>query len=124
MKNSSFQKQISLIKLTDSPNLQGDGWSYYNIKKPAGGYITYNFTIDGVTFNEQNVASSKILDANTYEVINYGGSGGVSTNYTNEIIINKLGSFRLQVDYRPYGFTAPTGGEVLVQTILSDVFTL
>jgi len=118
------QKQISLIKLTDSPNLQGDGWSYYNIKKPAGGYITYNFTIDGVTFNEQNVASSKILDANTYEVINYGGSGGVSTNYTNEIIINKLGSFRLQVDYRPYGFTSPTGGEVLVQTILSDVFTL
>jgi len=77
-----------------------------------------------VTFNEQNVASSKILDANTYEVINYGGSGGVSTNYTNEIIINKLGSFRLQVDYRPYGFTSPTGGEVLVQTILSNVFTL
>jgi len=118
------QKKISLIRLPDSPNLQGDGFSYYNIKKPAGGYVTYDITIDNTEFNEQNVSNRKILDANTYEVVNYSGIGGISTNYTNEITINKLGSFRLQVEYRPYGFTNPIGGEVLVQTILSDVFTL
>ena len=117
------EEKLSLIRLSDSPNLQGNGWSYYNIKKPAGGYITYNFTTEK-PFNEQNVVSSKILDANTYEVVNSGGSGGASTNYTNEITVNKLGSFRMQIQYRPYGFTSPTGGEILVQTILSDVFTL
>ena len=120
------QLPLSLVRLTDSANLQGEGWSYYNIKKPAGGYITYNFTTDSQhPFEEQKVVlGSKILDAQTYEIINYGGSGGPSTKYTNEITINKLGSFRLQVQYKPYGNTSPIGGEVLVQTIVSDVFTL
>jgi hypothetical protein len=120
------QLPLSLIRLTDSVNLQGEGWSYYNIKKPAGGYITYNFTTDSQhPFKEQNVVlGSKILDASTYEIISYGGSGGPSTNYTNEITVQKIGSFRLQVQYKPYGDDKPNGGEVLTQTILSDVFTL
>jgi len=119
-------QQIAFIKIGESTELQGNGWSYYNIKKPAGGYITYNFTTDSQhPFEEQKVVlGSKILDASTYEVISYNGSGGPSTNYTNEITINKLGSFRLQVQYKPYGNTSPIGGEVLVQTIVSDVFTL
>jgi hypothetical protein len=117
------QQKLSLIKLFDSPNLQGEGWSYYNIKKPAGGYITYNF-ITEKPFTTQNVVSTKILNATTYEIVNYSGIGGITTNYTNEITLNKLGSFRLQVEYRPYGTTSPIGGEILVQTIISDVFTL
>ena len=120
------QLPLSLIRLTDSTNLQGQGFSYYNIKKPAGGYITYNFTTDSQhPFKEQNVVlGSKILDAFTYEIISHSGSGGPSTSYTNEITINQLGSFRLQVQYKPYGDDKPNGGEILTQTILSDVFTL
>jgi len=116
-------QQIAFIELGESPNLQGDGWSYYNIKKPDGGYITYQLTTEK-PFEEQKVINSRILDAQTYEIVNYGGSGGASTQYTNLMTVNKLGTFRLQVQYKPYGNTSPIGGEILVQTILSDVFTL
>jgi hypothetical protein len=116
-------QQIAFIDLGDSPNLQGDGWSYYNIKKPDGGYITYQLTTEK-PFEEQKVINSRILDAKTYEIVNYGGSGGASTQYTNLMTVNKLGTFRLQVQYKPYGNTSPIGGEILTQTIVSDVFTL
>jgi hypothetical protein len=116
-------QQIAFIELGDSPNLQGNGWSYYNIKKPDGGYITYQLTTEK-PFEEQKVVNSRILDAQTYEIVNYGGSGGASTQYTNLMTVNKLGTFRLQVQYKPYGNTSPIGGEILVQTIVSDVFTL
>jgi hypothetical protein len=117
------QVKLSLIRLPDSPELQGSGFSYYNIKTPTGGYITYDFSSDDKPFNQQNVAGVKILNATTYDTVSYTGRAA-STNDTNEITINELGSFRLQVQYRPYGFTSPIGGEILVQTILSDVFTL
>ena len=49
----------------------------------------------------------------------------IAANYSREINVNGLGAFRLQVLYKPYGNQIPnTGGNVLVQTILSDVFTL
>jgi hypothetical protein len=117
-------QQIAFIGVGDSFDLQGNGWSYYNIKKPDdAGYITYQLVTEK-PFEEQWVINSRILDAATYEIVNYGGSGGASTKYTNLMTVNKLGSFRLQVQYKPYGNTSPIGGEVLVQTILSDVFTL
>lgn len=116
-------QKIGFINLGESPNLQGNGFSYYNIKKPAGGYITLQLTTEN-PFKDQYVVSTKVLDANTYEIVNHSGSGGASTEYTNLFEINKLGSFRLQVQYIPYGYTSPVGGEVLTQTILSDVFTL
>jgi hypothetical protein len=117
-------QQIAFIGVGDSFDLQGNGWSYYNIKKPDdAGYITYQL-ITEKPFEEQWVINSRILDAATYEIVNYGGSGGASTKYTNLMTVNKLGSFRLQVQYKPYGNTSPIGGEILVQTILSDVFTL
>jgi hypothetical protein len=116
-------EKLSLIRISDSSDLQGNGFNYYNIKKSTGGYITYNFSTEK-PFNEQNVVGTKILNATTYDIVSYSRIGGVSTNYTNEITINQLGSFRLQVQYRPYGFTSPINGEVLTQTILSDVFTL
>ena len=117
-------QQIAFIGVGDSFDLQGNGWSYYNIKKPDdAGYITYQLVTEK-PFEEQWVINSRILDAATYEIVNYGGSGGASTKYTNLMTVNKLGSFRLQVQYKPYGNTSPIGGEILVQTILSDVFTL
>ncbi len=116
-------QKISFINLGESPNLQGNGFSYYNIKKPAGGYITLQLTTEN-PFNESFVVNTKVLDANTYEIVNHSGSGSASTQYTNLFEINKLGSFRLQVQYKPYGNTSPIGGEILTQTILSDVFTL
>jgi hypothetical protein len=116
-------QQIAFIKIGESTELQGNGWSYYNIKKPDGGYITYQLTTQE-PFDEPKAINNRVLYAETYEIASYGGSGGASTQYTNLININKLGNFRLQVQYKPYGNTSPIGGEVLVQTIVSDVFTL
>jgi hypothetical protein len=116
-------QKIAFINLGESPNLQGNGGSYYNIKKPAGGYITLQLTTEK-PFADRNVESIKVLNATTYDIVSYSGSGGSPTNYTNEITVSGLGSFRLQVLYRPYGFTSPINGEVLTQTIISDVFTL
>jgi hypothetical protein len=116
-------QQIAFVKIGESTELQGSGWSYYNIKKPDGGYITYQLTTQE-PFDERKAINNRVLYAETYEIANYGGSGSVATNYTNLININKLGNFRLQVQYKPYGNTSPIGGEVLVQTIVSDVFTL
>jgi hypothetical protein len=116
-------QQIALIRLFDSPNLQGNELNYYNIRKPDGEYITYQLSTE-LPFNFQNVVGNKILNATTYESVNFSGSGGASTQNTILITINQLGSFRLQVEYRPYGFTSPINGEILTQTILSDVFTL
>jgi hypothetical protein len=116
-------QQIAFIKIGESTELQGNGWSYYNIKKPDGGYITYQLTTQE-PFDEPKAINNRVLYAETYEIASYGGSGGASTKYTNLININKLGNFRLQVQYKPYGNTSPIGGEVLVQTIVSDVFTL
>lgn len=116
-------QKIAFIKIGESPTLQGNGFSYYNIKKPDGGYITFQLTTEN-PFEYQYVVNNRVLDAATYDNVNFSGSGGDSTQYTNLININKLGSFRLQVQYKPYGNTSPIGGEVLTQTILSEVFTL
>ena len=116
-------QKIAFIKIGESTELQGRGWDYYNIKKPDGGYITYQLTTQE-PFDEPKAINNRVLYAETYEIASYGGSGGAATQYTNLININKLGNFRLQVQYKPYGNTSPIGGEVLVQTIVSDVFTL
>jgi hypothetical protein len=118
------QQQLSIIKLPDSDAIRGEGNSYYNIKKLAGGYIPFDFTLpSGQIFNSQNISSINILDS-SYNNVSFGSVLGPDTKYTNEVTINSKGVFRLQIQYRPYGFTSPIGGEVLVQTVLSDTFTL
>ena len=52
------------------------------------------------------------------------GRGGPSTNYTYVYDIKGKGEFRLVIKYRPYGFTSPVGGQVLVQTVTGPPFTL
>jgi hypothetical protein len=118
------QQQLSIIKLPDSDAIRGEGNSYYNIKKLAGGYIPFDFTLpSGQIFNSQNISSINILDS-SYNNVSFGSVLGPDTKYTNEVTINSKGVFRFQIQYRPYGFTSPIGGEVLVQTVLSDTFTL
>ena len=120
------RQQISIVRIGEFPTLEGNGWQYYNVKKPAGGYITFKLETEK-PFEEQNVdiRSPQVIDSATYEILYEAKRGdGITTNYTYEIIPNKLGSFRLQVIYRPYGYTSPINGEVLEQTILSEIFTL
>jgi hypothetical protein len=50
--------------------------------------------------------------------------GGIDTKYTYLCNIDSLGTFKLSVEYYPYGFTSPINGEVLKQTVFSPPFTL
>jgi hypothetical protein len=118
------QQQLSIVRLPDSDTIQGDGQTYYNIKKPSGGYITFNFTVpSGQSYQSQNQGSISILNSN-YDTVPFSSFGGSNTRYTNEMTIKSKGVFRLQIKYYPYGFTPPNGGEVLEQIVVSDIFTL
>jgi hypothetical protein len=118
------QQQLSIVRLPDSNTLQGDGQTYYNIKKPSGGYITFNFTLpSGQSYQSQNEGGISILD-NNYDSVPFNSFGSSSTRYTNEMTINSKGIFRLQIKYYPYGLDSPIGGEVLEQIVVSDIFTL
>ena len=118
------QQQLSIVRLPDSNTLQGDGQTYYNIEKPSGGYITFNFTLpSGQSYQSQNLGGISILD-NNYGGVPFNSFGNSSTRYTNQMTINSKGVFRLQIKYYPYGFTSPIGGEVLEQIVVSDIFTL
>jgi hypothetical protein len=104
------------------PSLQGNGWQYFNVKKPDNtGYITYQFNIP--SFQWDNYGYRYFIDSNG-ERASVDISGGFDTKYTYECIIKGKGEFRLVVEYRPYGFTSPIGGEVLVQTVTGPPFTL
>ena len=117
-------QNISIVRIGEFDTFNGNGDEFYNVKKPAGGYITFKLETEK-PFLTQNANSPEVLNSSTYKVINTTRiSSGPSTNYTLEVEPNALGGFRLQVKYRPYGFTSPPNGEVLTQTILSEVFTL
>ena len=118
-------KQLSIVTVGESPTMQGAGLTYYNIRKPAGGFITLNFTVpQGEDYNDSWRASSMIIDASTFSPVPNSMVAGVGTNYTNDVTVRSLGTFKLQIEYIPYGFTSPSNGEILRQTILSDIFTL
>jgi hypothetical protein len=115
------QKTISIIKIGESDSLQGNGWQYFNIKKPSGGYITFKF--DAPEFNEKYYADQSIVNLNN-DSVTYSSSGGADTKYTNVVTVNSLGEFKLKISYLPYGYTSPIGGQVLTQTVYSPIFTL
>jgi hypothetical protein len=118
-------KQLSIVNVGESPSIQGVGPTYYNIRKPGGGFITLNFTVpQGEQYNDSWRGSSLIIDALTFSPVPNSILLGVDTNYTNDVTVRSLGAFRLQIEYLPYGFTSPINGEILRQTILSDIFTL
>jgi len=118
-------KQLAIVKYSESMQLGGNGFTFYNIKKPAGGYITLEFVLPpGEEYKSEWKGSSRILNATTYESVPYSGGGGINTNYTNEWTVSTIGTFRLQIEYYPYGYTSPINGEELKQTVLSQPFTL
>ena len=117
-------QQITLRDLGSSPSLQGNYWNYYNIKKLTGGYLTFQL-ITPQPFETQKIYDFTFVDAATNQ--NASGvytSGGLDTNYTNETIIGRAGQFKLVVRYLPYGWSYPSGGQLLIQTITSQIFTL
>jgi hypothetical protein len=105
----------------ESDSLQGNGWQYFNIKKPAGGYITFKF--DAPEFSTANYGGKFIVNLNN-NLVSYSLGGGADTKYTNLVTVNDLGEFKLKIEYRPYGYTSPIGGQVLTQTVYSPIFTL
>jgi hypothetical protein len=115
------EKSISIIKVGEYDSLQGDGWQYFNVKKPTGGYITFKFDVP--EFSTANYGSKYVVDLNN-DLVSYSSGGGNDTKYTNVVTVNSLGSFKLKVEYRPYGYTSPIGGQVLTQTVYSPIFTL
>ena len=88
----------SLVKVGESNNVDlpnYSGPSYYNIKKPAGGYITYRFVCSGLlTIQPPTVTAIPSLDEATITITNNSG-----TKYTNVIEVKNLGTFQLGVRY-------------------------
>jgi hypothetical protein len=88
----------SLVKVgetndVDLPNYSGP--QYYNIKKPAGGYITYRFDCKGlISIKDPTVVAISSLDSATIIITNTPG-----TKYTNVIEVKNLGTFQMEVRY-------------------------
>lgn len=116
-------KQLSITLVGEGPNIQGNGPQFYNIKKPDGTYITFKFNTEE-PFNSQWVGSSNFFKNGNFFPIASGCNSGVNTNYTQSCTVSELGVIRLIVEYYPYGFTSPIGGEVLKQAVSSPPFTL
>jgi hypothetical protein len=116
------EQQLSITLYGEGANLQGDGWEYFNVKKPAGGYITFKF--NAPKFNESNYGYKLFIDKDGYPVPGSSMIGGIDTKYTYLGNVNSLGTFKISVEYYPYGFTSPIGGEVLKQMVFSPPFTL
>ena len=79
-----------------------NGPDYYNIRKPSGGYITYQFTCDGlITKGGPEVYIVPQLDKQSITITN-----NSSTRYTNVIDVNNLGTFQLSVNYTSNLYTS------------------
>jgi hypothetical protein len=115
------EKPLSITLIGESDVIQGNGTEYFNIKKPGGGYICYKF--NAPEFNDANYGYKLIVDLNGAPV-NASGIQGIDYKYTYVYTVNSKGTFKLSIEYYPYGYTSPIGGEVLKQTVLSPPFTL
>jgi hypothetical protein len=81
------------------PNFNGP--DYYNIIKPAGGYITYQFSCTKlISKGAPEVYSIPNLDKQNITITN-----NSNTRYTNVIEVNNIGEFQLAVDYTSEDFT-------------------
>lgn len=113
---------LSIVLIGESPTLQGNGWQYFNIKKPDNtGYITFKF--DSPKFDTQNYGEIYFIDEKG-ERVSSSSFGGSDTKYTYEYNINGKGALKLLINYRPYGNRNPIGGEILTQTVIGPTFTL
>ena len=99
-KSTVVEQPLSITLIGESPNLQGSGLQFFNIKKPAGGYILFKF--NSPVFNGSNYGSNVIINPEGSPVAS-SYNQGFNTNYTYEYTIDGLGEFRLLVKYRLYG---------------------
>jgi hypothetical protein len=101
-----------------------NGTSYYNVKKPAGGYITFRFVCPNLlTIKSPNVVAIPSLDDTTIVITN-----GTDTKYTNVIEVKNIGAFQMSVDYTSSDlkWTNPNTQQVelITGTATSPSFTL
>jgi hypothetical protein len=113
---STTTSTASITLVGESPTLQGSGWQYFNVKKPAGGYITFKFNVEN--FDVQNYGYNLYVDMSGYPVPNSSNIGGIDTKYTYVGNVNSVGTFKLSVEYYPLGPAHPK------QTVLGPPFTL
>ena len=116
------EQPLSIVLVGESPSLQGNGFQYFNIKKPDNsGYITFKFNAQ--KFEYQNYSNRYFIDSNGKDA-SYSAEGGADTNYTTVCSLSGKGVFKLVIEYYPYGQTSPIGGQVLKQTVTGPPFTL
>ena len=117
----------SLVKVYESndvnlPNYSGP--DYYNIIKPAGGYITFKFNCVGLI----SKGAPKVFLIPEFKEQNITVTNTDNTKYTNVINVNNLGKFQLGVGYTSdkYTFlnTATNIAEPINTTATSPPFTL
>ena len=101
-----------------------NGTSYYNVKKPAGGYITFRF----VCPNLLTIKSPKVVAIPTLNDMTTVITNGTDTKYTNVIEVNNIGTFQMSVDYTSSDlkWTNPNTQlvELITGTATSPPFTL
>jgi hypothetical protein len=110
--------QLSIISLGESPNIQGNNFSYTNIKKPDGGYITLKLNTGDQPFNFSWVGSSQFFKPGDSFPAPSSCRGGDSTEYTKVCTVNGLGVFTLVMEYYPKGFVGDK------ELVTSPPFTL
>jgi hypothetical protein len=105
------------------PNFNGT--DYYNIKKPTGGYITYQFTCKGlISKGGAEVYSIPSVDKQNIRITN-----NTDTKYTNVIELNSVGAFQLEVRYTSEDYvvtdtTSSNFGKPINGSATSPPFTL
>jgi hypothetical protein len=93
-----LQEPGSLVLVSDTssgglPNFSGE--EYYNIKKPAGGYLTFKFSCPGLKTKNDPVV--RVAGTSTKKTIRVEESS--DTKYTNLITVDGIGSLVLSVSY-------------------------
>ena len=101
-----------------------NGTSYYNVIKPAGGYITFRFVCPNLlTIKSPKVVAISSLDNETIVITN-----GTDTKYTNVIEVKNIGTFQMSIDYTSSDlkWTNPNTNsvELVTGTVTSPPFTL
>jgi len=101
-----------------------NGTSYYNVKKPAGGYITLRFVCPNLlTIKSPNVVAISNSNDTTIVITN-----GTDTKYTNVIEVKNIGTFQMSIDYTSSDlkWTNPNTNsvELVTGTVTSPPFTL
>jgi hypothetical protein len=85
--------EVSNVNDIALPSLQGQ--NFYNIEKPNGGYITFEFVCENVIVKQSPKVFS--IPQNIEQVITVQNDG--NTRYTNLITLRSLGQFQLGIQF-------------------------